>query len=355
MPYVINITPFQAQAIEFRFYNGHLYDCLFLKATFKLTHDGQLKPLVQQPGFVISDEYELPQEATFEHHPALRYPSDLTPYKPTTDVLVMGQAKPAAGQPRSRWNARLQIQGQLDKRIQLTGPRHWQHTLLGGWQLEPLQETSAVRLSYSLATGGGSQGERTQERDIYPPNPFGRGYLGRDKPDRQQLYPAPQILHPTQGDPVWGRPDLPTGLSALDGLQMARLQHAGTYDEHWHKHVAPNIPLDMNLAFWNTAPEDQLVHPYLVGGERVHTEGLFPTDDGKQDFFLPHPDVFVVPVRLGQKHRAWDMHLDTVIIDLDTRHVILRWCTLISRTHGFDEYQVVAYPEPSPARREVVR
>ncbi|MBK8337543.1 MAG: hypothetical protein IPL03_13635 [Sterolibacteriaceae bacterium] len=40
--------------------------------------------------------------------------------------------------------------------------------------------------------------------------------------------------------------------------------------------MAPNIPLDLRLEFWNVVPQDQVVKPYLEGGEQVRTAGLFP-------------------------------------------------------------------------------
>ncbi|MDH5858726.1 DUF2169 family type VI secretion system accessory protein [Lampropedia aestuarii] len=344
MPYVVNITPFQAQAIEQKFYNGHLYDCIFIKASFKLTHNGQLLPLTKQAPFIVNDVYEKAEHAHFSDHPALAYPSDILPYKPATDVLVIGHAKPAANTPTERWIARLKIADHLDKVIQITGPRHWEHTLLGGWQLTDIQPASAVNLSYSNTYGGGSQHERLKERDLYLPNPFGRVFLGRDQPDTSLQYPAPQLLQAQDIDPVWGKPGQPASFSPLDGLQAERLQYAGTYDQQWQDQVAPNIPLDMDLAFWNTAPADQLARPWLLGGERVYTLGLFPTEDGQLSFSLPEYDVLVVPVKNGQPSEAYSMNLDTVVLDLDQRHVTVRWCTLVSQTHGFDEYQTVAYP-----------
>jgi hypothetical protein len=350
MPYVINISPFRAQSLGFAFYNGHQYDCLFLKATLKLAHDGTLKPLAQQAGFVINDEYETIKDANFAAFPALQYPSDLTPFKPATDVLVIGHARPQGSKPRKQWHARLKVSDKekqvlIDKTLQLTGPRNWRHKLINGWDLTEIEETEAVRLSYSLASGGGSAEKREKADDFYPPNPFGRGYLGRDLADKSREYPAPQILPVETGRPAWNNPDRPVGFSPVDGAQMERLRFAGTYDENWEQHVAPNIPLDMDMAFWNAAPRDQVADPYLIGGERVYTRGLFPTEDGVFSFILPWYEVFVAPVRQGEKDSAYAMNIDTVIIDLDTRRVTLRWCVLISQDKGFDEYQVIAYTQ----------
>lgn len=346
MPYVTDITPFKALGIEHRFYNGHPYDCLFVKATFRLCQDGRLRPLIQQPPFVLNDVHEGDEDSS-----ALRYPSELIPFKPATDVLVVGTAHPPGNQAREQWLARLQV-GAIDKSVRLTGPRHWRHKRLGRWELTPLEPCTAVPLSWALAYGGTSaqrSGEQIEEQDVVWPNPFGRGFHGRDKIDAAETYAAPRILALADGDPRWGAEMRAVGLSAVDGKQMERLQLAGTYDERWQREVAPNIPLDMRLEFWNVAPRDQLASPYLEGGAQVRTAGLFPTDDGVLAFALPRYQVFAVPIRGETKESGLPMDIDTVLIDLDKRHVSLRWATQCSQSEGYDEYEVVAIEQKGPA------
>jgi hypothetical protein len=349
MPYATNVTPFQALAIEHRFYNGHPYDCLFVKGTFRLARDGRLLPLIEQPAFVVNNMHEGDDERT-----ALAYPSDIIPFKPGTDVIVTGMAKPAGGKPASRWRAGVlvyrdgQAEPLLQKTVQITGPRHWKHGRLAGWQLSEVEPASAVRLSYALAYGGASAAGWDKERDIHWPNPFGRGYFGRDTPDTALTYPAPQILAPDVAAPEWLKPQASVGLSPVAGLQQARLQFAGTYDRRWEQEVKPNIPLDMKLDFWNAAPQDQVAHPYLGGGEKIRTLGLFASEDGRCDFRLPRYQVFAVPLRGERKFERLDMNLDTVLIDLDKRHVMLRWATLVDQDQAYDEYELVAY-EPRKA------
>jgi len=344
MPYATNITPFQGQAIEHRFYNGHAYDCLFIKATFMLTHDGVLKPLINQPAFVVNDVFEGNDERT-----ALVYPSDIIPFKPGTDLIVTGSAKPPGGKPAQRWLAGVAVYrtGQtasvLQKTVQLTGPRLWKYGLLPGWHLSEIEPASAVRLSYALAYGGATDGPWEKERDIHWPNPFGRGYFGRSQPDPALAYPAPQILATKAGAPRWLARLESVGLSPMAGIQQARLQFAGTYDRRWEQEVKPNIPLDMKLDFWNTVPQDQVAHPYLSGGEQIRTVGLFPADDGVCNFTLPNYQVIAVPLRGEDKLDALDMDLDTVVLDLDKRHVTLRWATLASQDMDYDEYHLVAF------------
>jgi hypothetical protein len=357
MPYVTNVTPFQALGVEHRFYNGHPYDCLFVKATFRIGRDNRLLPLINQPKFIVNDVYEGDEETT-----ALKYPSEIIPYKPSTDVIVVGSAKPQGGNPCEQWLANLRIarveptnakpeQAEqrilLDKTIKLTGSRHWKHALIGGWQLSPIEPVSAVKLSYALSYGGSSH-EVKKEDDVYWPNPFGRGFNGRNEIDRDRTYPAPQIFRPNDDEPKWEREFTPVGFSPVDGKQSARLQFAGTYDQAWKDKVAPNIPLDMKLDFWNVVPQDQVVKPYLDGGELVKTIGLFPTDNGSFEFAMPSYNVFAVPLKGFDKDDGMPMHIDTLTIDLDTKHVTVRWATLYSQQQGYEEYEVIAVERKTP-------
>jgi hypothetical protein len=335
MPYVTNVTPFKALGVEHRFYNGHAYDCLFVKATFRIGHDGSLKPLINQPDFVVNDIYEGDEETS-----ALKYASELIPYKPSTDLIVIGKAKPKGGIPCEQWLANLRV-AEIDKTIKLTGPRHWYYKLLDGWQLTPIEPCSAVILSYALAYGGASK-EVLQERDAFWSNPFGRGFHGRNKIDYDLKYAAPQVLRADDDIKRWEQMFDPAGFSPVDGKQAARLQFAGTYDEEWKDKVAPNIPLDMKMDFWNVVPQDQTAKPYLIGGELVKTIGLFPSDDGRFDFELPSYNVFAVPLKGYDKDDGMPMHIDTVTVDLDTKHVTVRWATLFSQQQGYEEYEVVA-------------
>lgn len=338
MPYVTNVTPFQALGVEHRFYNGHPYDCLFVKATFRLCHDGILRPLIKQPPFVLNDVHEGDEDTT-----ALDYASEIIPFKPGTDVIVTGNAGSPGGEPRQQWLAQLLV-GPLNKIVKLTGPRHWHHKRLDRWELSETEPCTSVRLSYALSYGGAC-GEQADERDPCWANPFGLGIHARNKIDKSRHYDAPRILSPEAGEPKWGAPMPAVGLSPVDGRQMDRMQFAGTYDEKWQREVAPNIPLDLRMEYWNVVPQDQVAKPYLVGGAIVRTAGLFPTHDGRQEFVLPRYEMRAVPIRGDTKHAGSGMDLDTVLIDLDKRHVVLRWATLYSQTEGYDEYEVIALPD----------
>ena len=369
MAQVTNISPFKALCIPQAFYHGRIYDCLLLKVTFKIAHDGALLPLANQPDFVLNDEFEpesvhaitrrqlkakrrKPDADPYdeEDYAAIRYPSEIVAYKPATDVIVVGHARPAGQLPSARWLVNLRVDGQddtvhIDKTVKISGPRAWSHTLMSGWTLSEPTEVSQVALTFANAYGGIVQ-DGLHKKDVCWANPGGIGFFGRVGADPAQSHPSPQIERPDEVLESVERPIDAVGLGALSSRQFERLQFAGTYDKAWRDNVAPNVPLDFDTAFWNMAPRDQVVSPYLEGGETVRTVGLFPTPDGALDFVLPTMIAQIVCLREGAVERSQMMDLDTVIIDADRRNVTLRWQTIVEQADGFDEYEVIGVVKP---------
>ncbi len=369
MALVTNISPFKALCIPQAFYHGRIYDCVLLKATFKIAHDGTLLPLTNQPNFVLNDQTEPEAEVAAmvrqkpekrrkkdaepydpDDYAAIRCPSEIIAYKPATDVIVVGSARTQGGEPLPRWLVNLRVVTKkqkvcIDKTIKVSGPSRWTHTLLGGWKRSEPTEVTQVALCFASAYGG-IVDDGAHQKDVYWDNPGGIGFFGRRGADPFQSHPAPQIERPDQVATSVEAPMEAAGLSAVSARQTERLQFAGTFDKAWRDKVAPNVPLDFDTAFWNLAPRDQVVSPYLEGGERIQTVGLFPTPDGALDFALPRMTAQVVCLRGGVLGRSQMMDLDTVIIDADRRHVTLRWQTIVEQSEGFDEYEVIGLVKP---------
>ena len=315
---------------DFSFYNGAQYHCCVLKASFHIHADGELQLIDDQPGLVFGDQYDLSvppkDEEVYMTSRDLLYASDLIPYKPVTDVLVVGSAQAPGGKPLDQWLATVRL-GSVNKIVRLTGPRHWQRKTLGGWQLTNPEPVAAVPLLYSRAYGGRLRPE-VEYADLKPTeldvrNPYGRGFEAGHG-GRQDRYPAPQIEYPdslANNDPL--RQIKVAGLSPIPGHFWDRLKLSGTYDAQWEAQVKPNIPLDMDLRYWNNAPEDQQIAPYLRGDEALHLDGLFAT--GPVDITLPNLIAWAQVDDVHGKQQVERMVLDTVTVDLDKRQLSLRW------------------------------
>lgn len=316
---------------EFRFFHGNPYHCCVLKATFAFDGEGRLELLDEQPPLVFGDQYSLTCAGADPADPVttgdLVYQSDLTPYKAATDVFLTGTVRPPNGQPAPRWAGQL-VCGNIDKTLMFTGPRSWRKGRAQGWRLSEPAPTDGVPLAYSLAYGGRQRFDlpyaQHKPEMLDMRNPIGRGVLAAHEAKAGIDYPAPQIERPNErlrNDPRHAI--TPAGFGPLPGHFMERLEFSGTYDEAWRKNVAPNIPLDMNLRYWNGAPRDQQVDPYLMGNETLILTHLLP--EPCVEIKLPRLATWAQVEFKDDSEKVAQMWLDTVCVDLDARHLILRW------------------------------
>jgi hypothetical protein len=334
MVQLVNQSRFSAIGFKQKLHGGKLFDVVVCKATFRITQNGDTLPLIDQPGIVVDDVSEGEVGVT-----SLAYPSDLYPYKPGTDVLVVGAARAPGGRSSEAWLASIHV-GPIDKQIKLLGPRTWSHRTLAGWRCSAPEAVDGVRLSYGNAFGGMINGGLSAA-DVCLDNPFGRGFFGSSSPDTDKRYVAPQI-EAKDSDPFLqlGEPQKIVGLSPVDGRQHARLRLTGTFDDVWKKSKSSEIPVDFDYSYWQAAAPDQVVTDYLKGGEEVELIGLFP--EAKFSFKLPSDYVRDIFTNTAGRLDTNQLDLDTVLIDLDKRRLTMRWHTMLHEDFGVVEHQLFA-------------
>jgi hypothetical protein len=319
----------QGLCFEQRFYHSIPYNVCVVKATYRLMNGERLKLLEPQPIVVANDIPEFPDR----EYCSPRYVSDFTPFKPCTDIVVVGNAQPLNGQPIDAWVAELAVGGAasgdvggMRKRLKLCGPRQWQHRLLRGWSLSDPEIATSVRLAYEFAYGG-RYGPAEKPTDIYAGNPIGAGFECRGGLDADAIYSACQIEY--LDDPLVDidRPIRAAGFSPMPPYFEDRLQYSGTPEKQPPN--GPGMPTDMDMRFWNVAPVDQRTANahYLTGGESMSLTGFWP--EGQVIFDLPRWTALAVSIDEKTNRESHTMNLDTVHIDLDKRHVTLRWCALV--------------------------
>lgn len=324
MTIIVSQSSFPAQGFEHRFYHGNRYHCLSTKVTLTWDTDGRLEALERQPPLCLHDTWRDQPERS-----SLLYPSDLIPFKPSTDVLILGTVRPPEGRPLPMWYASLQI-GELEKRLRFFGPRHWQYGALSGWTLSEPEPTDGVTLLYENAFGG-CIGDKPhyEEGEYFPDNPVGCGFIDVRQADRAQRYRAAQIEAWDAPLREFGQPVRPGGFGPLPAYVPERLQHAGTYDEQWQQEVAPNIPLDMDLRYWNTAPADQRPDGYLKAGDRIRLAGIRP--GAPLELTIPPYDAAAVCSYEDGSRVSQAMALDTVLLDLDASRMTLRFHAIVAQ------------------------
>lgn len=316
MTSIVSQSLYPVQGFEQRFYHGNRYHCLSAKVTLSWDEEGRLHPLEKQPGFSLHDVWQdRPQFSS------LIYPSDLIPYKPTTDVLIVGTAQPPEGIATASWYGALRI-GQLEKHLKFYGPRYWHHGVLEGWTLSAPEPTEGVSLLYENAFGGYlGETDHYEDGQYYPDNPIGCGFVGASKVDRQQRHRAAQVEAWDAPLKVFGKAVRPGGFGPLAGYVPQRLQYAGTPEDQ--PMDAPGIPMDMDMRFWNTAPADQQPERFLKAGDAIELLGLRAA--GPLTLQLPNFDAAGVCRYEDGRRESVPMVLDTVHIDLDRQTVTLRF------------------------------
>ncbi|MBK8256694.1 MAG: DUF2169 domain-containing protein [Polyangiaceae bacterium] len=225
------------------------------KATFRLAPD--VSPLADDQVEVFeTDEYLAGNEAG-----SLIRATDLVPFKRQPEVLLTGHVYAPKGVHVGQLVARMTV-AEVDKAIEVTGDRHFK---LDGTLSHPAR-FAKMPLVWERAAGGGDSA-----------NPVGV-LTGPDAaPDGWGRVAVPNLV--SQGRIVNDRSEViaPACFGPLGPLWPARLhrlhRHAVSFSPHaWH---ARPLPSDFDGAYFNAAPQDQLVHE-LLGNERITLENLHP-------------------------------------------------------------------------------
>jgi len=262
---------------------------VIVKATFRLEH--RLFPARvadrQLPILTADEPYD-----TEVVDGALKFESDLVPFKPRTDVLLVGQAHAPFGRPQRSVDVALQV-GPVHKQIRVLGERRWSFKdlrdptpLVAG----PL-EFVTMPLTWDRAYGGvdeqaGVRSDVPSFRPWFSQNIVGRGFSGARTIESVDERVLPNLEDPR--DPVrsWDSRPCPTGCGYFPRNSEPRVRYQGTYDERWKAERAPAPPKDFCFDYYNAADPELQVQGYLRGNERAMLQNV-TLGGGRIDFLLP--------------------------------------------------------------------
>lgn len=304
---VRNFTSFAQLVYANEDAQGRQFDILIVKQSYHLNGNFQLAQSPEQEPLNFSDTCFGEVNVT-----SLRYPSDLVPYKPATDVIVIADAFAQDGKPASEWEVSVQA-GPVGQRLRVTGPREWQRKL-GQWRLTDPQPVTHVPLRHELAYGGECPGPDgtilTDER-----NPIGRGMAHPDTHPKDQPIPAPEVLAlgAALTDPF--RRLEPAGFGPIPPAWLPRRPLGGTYDNDWLVNTWPHWARDYDFAFHNSAARGMKAKGFLQGNEVVRLTGLHP-ERAEITFHLPGDTVIAHLLDRNEQRRMVRLNLDTVYIDI---------------------------------------
>ncbi|HEY6726516.1 MAG TPA: DUF2169 domain-containing protein [Polyangiaceae bacterium] len=223
---------------------------------------------------------------------ALKFESDLVPFKPRSDVLLVGNAHTPFGRPRKFVDVALQV-GPVHKQIRVFGERRWSFKdlrdpvpLVAG----PL-EFVEMPLTWDRAYGGvdeqaGVRADVPSFRPWYSRNFIGSGFAGSHTIESIDERPLPNLEDPRDPIHFWNSRPRPAGCGYYPRNSEPRVRYGGTYDDQWRAERAPARPRDFCFDYYNAADPDLQVQGYLRGNERGMIENVTP-GGGRMDFVLP--------------------------------------------------------------------
>jgi pSer/pThr/pTyr-binding forkhead associated (FHA) protein len=272
-----NQTCFAAGMLPWINRNGETRLTVVVKATYELTAQGKLQVAAAQRPLQVGDKH-------YRDDPLapVEFETELVPFKPLADIVLVGNAWPAQGQFATQVDVRLRV-GHLTKVLRVIGDRHW--SLPTYLNLVPTISTpkpfESMPITYDRAFGGIDPTSAAYCAE----NPQGTGYIGIVSPKSVHGKKLPNIEDPQHLIIACDTRPRPVGFGFYGRGWQPRLRYAGTYDERYQKERAPLPPLDFSNQFYNGAHPDLQVEGYLQGGEYVELENL--SREGIQRFSLP--------------------------------------------------------------------
>ncbi len=298
---VVSISPFRAGQVLWRPRPDRWTLTVVCKATYALEPGesalaAEQEPVHERDGF-WDDDARL----------SVYKPSDLAPFKPRADVILVGHAYAPRSEVVRSLTARLMV-GEMEKAVEVFCPR-----VLGReGELREGQRWSKMPLRYEYAAGGLSTW-----------NPVG---IGPTAPaDSYGQRPLPNLQPPGLRVAQWGDIFVPTGFGPISPSWRLRREKLGRRAEGWTDASWTQIALDDDFdgEFFQVAPPDQQIEA-LRDDERIVLEYL-NQDHPSLATKLPgvHPRAFVeIP---GAPPRDLVMTADTLWIDTDRALVTLTW------------------------------
>jgi hypothetical protein len=307
---VVSLCPLRACSLAWQPRPGARSLTVICKATYELS-PGE-SPLAEH------QEYPNDDENHWDDDPArsVYSPSDLVPFKPRADVLLVGHAFAPNREPTRSLVARLVTSG-VDKSIEVFGERLWAPD--GG--VREGQPFVRMPLRYERAAGG-------PDTD----NPVGM------RPDGADALPN---LQPP-GAAIARRSDriAPTGFGPIASGWPARIGKLGPHAESWRRGAFYTRPLpeDLDASFFNAAPPSQQVDR-IAESASIVLENL-SAQHPRLATSLPglRPRSFVARRRKGLAELP--LTCDTLWIDTDRSLCTLVWRGQLPLQHGLDEGKV---------------
>ncbi|MFT3925146.1 MAG: DUF2169 domain-containing protein [Myxococcales bacterium] len=320
---LVNRTPYAVERSWTIDKNGAHVWLVAVKATFSIQENGKLELADEQAPVVLAPEFwGDPAQSS------VRYDNEVTPPKPSTDVLVEGSAYAPRRQRVSEVQVSLRT-SEFEKSLLVYGPRVYFMNNLGGLGVSDAEFFESFPIRYEDAYGGSDLTDPDPGKQRFDArNPVGKGVTAQLM--RLHHQPAHRIEY-TSGS-VTSRG--PAGFGPLASFWSPRRERGGTYDDRWDKKKKPLLPDDYDEKCLLSAPDDQRPARPLAGGEHVQLVNMTPC--GRLTLQLPKI-YLTFSSTFGERNEEHRSRLGTVIIAPDDGKLMLVWNTsLVVRAPDVD-------------------
>ncbi len=299
--------PFALGFLHFRFVPGEDSLVLVVKGTYRLQHGGRARPAeAPEPptGDVTTGEEPLSS--------ACRYASDLVPFKPRADAMLVGRVHTPEGRAIPQCSASFSV-GTARLSLLVTGDRYWLDPA-GGIASDPRPFTE-MDLGYERAFGGPG----------FAANPAGKGVFDATAREAVQR-PLPNVEDPRE---LVRRPQdrpAPAGFGPLSPHWAHRLSKWPRVADDWAERW-PWPPDQIDHGYFNAAQPALQIDGYLRGDEVIVCENLHPSRR-RYECALPgvRPRCFAIDVGGGgERFREVGLRLDTLWVDMESETLVLGW------------------------------
>ena len=316
-----------------------------VKRTYRISHGNVVKRCAADHELRKIDEY-------YEHGDpewaTVQYESELAPYKPSVDVVVIGKAYATGGGSTSQMTVTVRV-ADREKSILVFGDRdcHYRENASPVFS-DPMPFTE-MEIRYERAYGGRDEKSITEIPFFYPRNYMGTGTALRNIKEVIEGLVLPNLEDPDDrltperiilGEPQhWPNQPLPQGFGWFQRTWYPRSCFVGSYpafvdvgtvttEERLgllpknHIALAKQFRLPSFDARFNNGASFGMSFSHLQGDETISLSGLSP--DGLLKFSLPGetPEI-LLDIGLGEQQLQ--ARLDTVSIRPDDLEVDLIW------------------------------
>lgn len=332
------------------------YPCatLMLKATYSLPAAGQAPAVAQeQMPWFHADE---PVDESGTGAPA--HEADLPYEKPYAEFLVVGQAHAPQGIPTSRFTFGVTV-GQTTKRMNAVGARTWRKGLIMGGASD-IEPTRCVPVSYAYGFGGIDPTSPEDDQQWCETSFAGTGFCAHPDSSAAHGMRLPQLEPVGQTFKHPCKRFASLGLGPVGRAWAPRKDWAGTYDQAWQDSRWPNLPLDFDTRFFQSAAQDQWLQGELTG-QSVELLNMTPADSAYGSslrFTLPALDyVATLMPHRGERTKV-QLRADTLVLEPDAGRFCIIARKQVSLDEGLHEIREVEFGEPPqplrPPERAVI-